>query len=238
MNAKHRLICCIALVFLIGIKTYALHTFQIQNETTSGHSYPIITMNGQPVIEVRQKGSFNSMMERAQRIQSNLSDADNQQMDLSEVQIQENHGNYQGYVGSLKLFEISEDDTQGTTLTPKEMAEKWAVQIQQAAQPQPPIAASTAQPQKSWMETLPGKLVFPAFLGIGAPHSPFWNLLLWSILGLGIQFGFSILAVLWIRKRYPPEKTELLRLKRQLEITQKALQKLTQKVQNLESHTH
>ena len=111
--------------------------FQLSTVVDDQQLVPVIKINGQIVIEVKDVGSksvYSSSFERSEKIFNTLKDLEKKTSDLNRIRIRRspNKSDYVAYVDNVELYRVTPSDVIGSDLTVYQKASQWRDNIYNA----------------------------------------------------------------------------------------------------------
>jgi hypothetical protein len=217
------------LILLISLSYAGQNNIKINTDIVNGELVPFISINGTKVITVNKKGNYGSTFERAERIYSVLSNVDQKKIDFQSIRVRRYKGEYVGTIGRIKIFSVNQEDAKDVSETPYKLAKKWANNIESAADLSKGNDINLEEVQGSDL-----RVPFLNIFGVSDEYSFFIKLLGVLIL-LATQAATAIITVHWYYKKNPPNKRELLKVHRHIEINRTTLDDLIKELQVLKA---
>jgi len=120
--------------FLVILSTslFAKPQIKIHTDLIEDHLVPSIMVNGQTVLRIHDKGSYNSTFERAEGIYSVLMEVEEKGLNINKIRVRRYKDEYIGSVGKIKVFGISKGDLVANKSTAYNLAQLWSSNIKSA----------------------------------------------------------------------------------------------------------
>lgn len=117
----------ILLLFLFQLNIFP-NVFQLSTIVDNQQLIPVIKINGQIVIKVKDVGTkqvFSSSFERSEKIFQSLKELGNESAGLNSIRIRRNKADYVAYVDNIEVYRVTPSDVIGSELTVYQMASLW-----------------------------------------------------------------------------------------------------------------
>ena len=106
---------------------------KIHTDLINERLVPSIVINGQTVLQLFDKGSFDSTFARAENIYSTLMDVDEKGLDIGKIRIRLYKNQHMGMVHKIKIFDVTHGDIIANGTTSYTLGKQWAANIKNAA---------------------------------------------------------------------------------------------------------
>lgn len=125
------------IILLLVFMTMSLsaNVFQLSTVVDDQELIPVIKINGEIVITVKDVGTkqvFSSVFERSEKIYNTLRQISDSKTSLSRIKIRRNKTDrqvYVAYVDNIELYRVTPSDVVGSDLTVYQMASQWRENI-------------------------------------------------------------------------------------------------------------
>ena len=125
----------IILLFVFLTLQLSANVFQLSTVVDDQELIPVIKINGEIVITVKDVGTkqvFSSVFERSEKIYNTLRQISDSKTSLSRIKIRRNKTDrqvYVAYVDNIELYRVTPSDVVGSDLTVYQMAAQWRENI-------------------------------------------------------------------------------------------------------------
>ena len=125
----------IILLFVFMTMSISANVFQLSTVVDDQELIPVIKINGEIVITVKDVGTkqvFSSVFERSEKIYNTLRQISDSKTSLSRIKIRRNKTDrqvYVAYVDNIELYRVTPSDVVGSDLTVYQMASQWRENI-------------------------------------------------------------------------------------------------------------
>jgi hypothetical protein len=131
----------ILILFLFQVSMFS-NVFQLSTIVDNQQLIPVIKINGQIVIKVKDVGTkqvFSSSFERSEKIFQSLKELGNENAGLNRIRIRRNKADYVAYVDNIEVYRVTPSDVIGSELTVYQMASLWRDNIMGALKKNPSV---------------------------------------------------------------------------------------------------
>ena len=137
------------LVLVCSVQLIA-NVYQLSTVVDDQQLVPVIKINGQVVIEIKDVGTkqvFSSTFERSEKIFKTLKDLGKQTSNLNRIRIRRsrNKADYIAYVDNIELYRVTPSDVVGSELSVYQMAKLWRDNIKTAMKTMVPIETNNVE---------------------------------------------------------------------------------------------
>lgn len=190
----------ILILFLFQVSIFS-NVFQLSTIVDNQQLIPVIKINGQIVIKVKDVGTkqvFSSSFERSEKIFQSLKELGNESAGLNRIRIRRNKADYVAYVDNIEVYRVTPSDVIGSELTVYQMASLWRENILDALKNNPSVLSSAKENVE-----LPGIASTPlvSFLSIFSNNSFFVMVVQFTVFIL-IQVCAIFFTFQYLNRRY------------------------------------